>query len=76
VAREFRLTQRERQVLRYAAGGRSIKEIAFHMRVSARDIEYFWRRIFDKLNCRSQLRVMALLLRRACRKQIRRKVRS
>jgi DNA-binding NarL/FixJ family response regulator len=66
VAREFKFTRRESQVLRHAAQGRSIKEIAFQMQVSARDIEYFWRRIFDKLHCRSQLRVMALLLRRAC----------
>jgi len=66
VAREFKFTRRESQVLRHAAHGRSIKEIAFQMGVSAGDIEYFWRRIFEKLHCRSQLRVMALLLRRAC----------
>jgi DNA-binding CsgD family transcriptional regulator len=66
VAREFGLTKREGQVLRHAAGGKSIKEIAFSVGVTARDIEYFWRRIFAKLRCESQLRVMSLLLRRAC----------
>jgi two-component system response regulator FixJ len=65
VAEEFGLSKRERQVLRHAASGRSIKEIAFQVGVSSRDIEYFWRRIFAKLGCNSQLRVMALLLRRA-----------
>src|SRR6478672_12500744 len=65
VAEEFGLTKRERQVLRHAASGRSIKEIAFQVGVSSRAIEYFWRRIFAKLGCNSQLRVMALLLRRA-----------
>jgi DNA-binding CsgD family transcriptional regulator len=66
VARDFGLTKREREVLRHAARGRSTKEIAFAMGVSAGDIGYFWRRIFARLGCDSQLRVMALLLRRAC----------
>jgi DNA-binding NarL/FixJ family response regulator len=66
VAREFAFTRREREVLRHAARGRSIKEIAYQMGVSAGDIEYFWRRIFCRLGCDSQLRVMAFLLRRAC----------
>jgi DNA-binding NarL/FixJ family response regulator len=67
VAGEYGLTTRESQVLRHAARGRSIKEIAFRMAVSAGDVGYFWRRIFSRLGCDSQLRVMALLLRRACR---------
>jgi DNA-binding CsgD family transcriptional regulator len=66
VARDFGLTRREREVLAHAANGNSIKEIAFQVGVTARNIEYFWRRIFAKLRCGSQLRVMALLLRRAC----------
>jgi DNA-binding CsgD family transcriptional regulator len=66
IAAEFGLTTREGQVLRYAADGKSIKEIAVEVGVSARSIEYFWRRIFAKLGCSSQLHVMALLLRRAC----------
>jgi DNA-binding NarL/FixJ family response regulator len=65
VAREFALTKREGQVLRAAARGRSTKEIAFQIGVSGKAIEYFWRRLFDKLGCRSQIEVMALLLRRA-----------
>jgi DNA-binding NarL/FixJ family response regulator len=66
IAHEFGLTKREGQVLRAAARGKSIKEIAFQIGVSDRDIEYFWRRIFDKLGRSSQLAVMAFLLRRAC----------
>jgi DNA-binding CsgD family transcriptional regulator len=73
VAREFAFTPRESQVLRHAACGKSIKEIAFQLGVSAGDIEYFWRRIFAKLGCGSQLCVMALLLRRACTRRSRRR---
>jgi DNA-binding NarL/FixJ family response regulator len=65
VSREYGLTGRESEVLNAAAHGLSTKEIAFQLHLSGKTVEYFWSRIFGKLGCRSQIAVMALLLRRA-----------
>ena len=72
VANEFSLTGRESEVLRAAVRGLSTKEIASEIGISAKAVEYYWRRIFAKLGCRAQIEVMALLLRRACQTNRRR----
>lgn len=73
VAREFSLTKRESQVLRAAVRGLSTKAIAGEIGISGKAVEYYWRRIFAKLGCRAQIEVMALVLRRACRVNRRRR---
>lgn len=73
VAQEFSLTSRESQVLRAAVRGLATKSIAGEIGISAKAVEYYWRRIFAKLGCSAQLEVMALLLRRACRTDRRRR---
>jgi DNA-binding CsgD family transcriptional regulator len=64
-ARDFSLSRRERDVLVAAARGLYTKEIALHLGLSGKTVEYYWARIFRKLECSSQMEVMALLLRRA-----------
>lgn len=66
VAQAYSLSARETEVLVAAAQGRSMKEIAFGLRVSRKTVEYFWVRIFTKCLCRSQIEVMAILIRHAC----------
>jgi DNA-binding NarL/FixJ family response regulator len=65
VAREFLLSKREAEVLAAAALGRCTKEIAFDLGITGKAVEYFWTRIYRKLNCRSQMEVMSFLFRRA-----------
>jgi DNA-binding CsgD family transcriptional regulator len=72
VAGEFSLTRRESEVLRAAVRGLSTKAIAGEIGISAKAVEYYWRRIFAKLGCHAQIEVMALLLRRACQTNRRR----
>jgi DNA-binding CsgD family transcriptional regulator len=67
VSDRYGLTRRESQVLASAAEGNCTKETAVVLGVSAKTVEYFWARLYAKLRCRSQLEVMALLLRHACR---------
>jgi DNA-binding CsgD family transcriptional regulator len=66
VAREFALSNREAEVLAAAAWGRSTKETAADLYLSAKTIEYYWKQILDKFSRRSRLEVMSLLFRRAC----------
>lgn len=47
------LTQREREVLKLIAGGRTSKEIAMRLEISERTAETHRARIMDKLNLRS-----------------------
>jgi DNA-binding CsgD family transcriptional regulator len=65
VSRAYRLTPQEARILQAVTRGQASKEMAFDMGISRRTVDYYWRQIFVKLRCRSQLEVMALLLRRA-----------
>jgi DNA-binding CsgD family transcriptional regulator len=69
---EFHLSPRETQVLFAAAVGQSTKETAADLGISHKTVEYFWSRIFNKLHCRSQMEVMAILLSDACERLSRR----
>jgi DNA-binding NarL/FixJ family response regulator len=66
VARDFGLTERERQVLAAASEGRCMKRIANDLGITDKAVQYFWVRIYEKAGCTSQIEVMALLLRYAC----------
>lgn len=66
VARDFALSNREAEVLAAAAWGRSTKETAADLCLSAKTIEYYWKQILDKFSRPSRLEVMSLLFRRAC----------
>lgn len=63
VADRFRLSQREEEVLAGGACGNCTKETAAELGLSMKTIEYFWSRIYAKLNCHSQAQVLAMLLR-------------
>jgi DNA-binding NarL/FixJ family response regulator len=63
VARKFSLTCQEANVLMAASRGETKKEIAFALGITVRTVEYYWTQIFRKLNCGSQIGVMALLFR-------------
>jgi DNA-binding NarL/FixJ family response regulator len=58
----FRLSEREMQVLQGAAEGRSMKESAAELGLSAKTVEDYWSRIYTKTRRRSQLGVVARLL--------------
>jgi len=65
VARKHSLSRRETEVLVVASTGACTKEVADQLGLSRKSVEYFWSRIYAKLHCRSQIEVMALLLRTA-----------
>ena len=65
VAEERRLSRRECEVLAATARGESTKQIGYALGISAPTVAYYWRQIFRKLGCRSQIEVMSLLFRRA-----------
>jgi DNA-binding NarL/FixJ family response regulator len=67
IAQEFGLSGREEEVLAAAVHGQASKEIAFNLRISRRTVDYYWRQIFNKLSCRSQLEVIVLLFLRAAK---------
>jgi DNA-binding CsgD family transcriptional regulator len=58
-----RLSDRESQVLRSAAEGRSMKEAAAELGISIKTVGDYWSRIYAKTGDRSQLEVVARLLR-------------
>jgi DNA-binding CsgD family transcriptional regulator len=67
VVRQFasvsRLSDRESQVLCRAAEGRSMKEAAAELGISIKTVGDYWSRIYAKTGDRSQLEVVARLLR-------------
>ena len=65
IAREFALSTREVDVLGAAVWGRSTKETAADLRLSAKTVEYYWKKILEKFSRRSRLEVISLLFRRA-----------
>lgn len=65
VVRTYRLSPQEARILQAVSRGQTSNEVAFDLGISRRTVDYYWRQIFNKLSCRSQLEVMALLLRRA-----------
>jgi DNA-binding NarL/FixJ family response regulator len=57
------LSGRETEVLRRAAEGLSMKEIAFELGISTKTVEKYWCRIYEKTGQISQMAVMALMFR-------------
>ncbi len=64
---EHSLSSRETEILSAAARGRSTKEIAAELGISRKTVEFFWTRLYQKLNCHSQLEATAIVLERALR---------
>ncbi len=67
LSREHSLSSRETEILWAAARGRSTKEVAAALRISRKTVEFFWGRLYQKLNCHSQLEAAAIVLERALR---------
>lgn len=63
VADGFHLSRREEEVLVGATRGNITKETAAELGLSVKTVEYFWSRIYSKLDCHSQTEVLAMLLR-------------
>jgi DNA-binding CsgD family transcriptional regulator len=63
-AEECHLSERETDVLRSAAQGLSMKEAAGKLGISAKTVNDYWSRIYAKTGLRSQLAVVAQLLRK------------
>jgi DNA-binding CsgD family transcriptional regulator len=61
-AQQHGLSPQQAAVLRQSAIGLSRKEVAALMGVSPKTVEEHWRRIYGKTGCRSESRVVALLL--------------
>jgi DNA-binding CsgD family transcriptional regulator len=76
IAMDVALTTREREVLRLGCVGLSVKEIAWELAVSPKTVEYFWSRIFEKTNCKSQLQAVANVLESVLGVRARRSIRS
>jgi DNA-binding CsgD family transcriptional regulator len=62
-ARDHALSEREYEVLRSACQGRASKETAYLMKCSRHTVDEYWSRIFRKTGCRSQIAVLATILR-------------
>jgi DNA-binding NarL/FixJ family response regulator len=61
---DHELSERETAVLASAVGGCSMKQTAVHLRISVKTVECYWARIYEKTSGRSQLEVLAKMLRR------------
>ena len=54
------LTEREQQVLRSLAAGRTAKETSLELALSPRTVEHHKRRIYEKLDARNRAHAVAL----------------
>jgi DNA-binding CsgD family transcriptional regulator len=58
----YRLSDREREVIRLAASGLCTKEIGVRLGCATATVHTYWTRIYNKLSCRSREQVLAQLL--------------
>ena len=58
-----RLSEQERAVLAHAIDGCSMKQAAARLGISNKTVESYWTRIYNKTNRRSQLEVIAKVVR-------------
>ena len=62
ITQEYRLTQRESEILRYVALGRSAKYIAEELLISHNTARTHIKHVYEKLNIHSKQRLIDLIL--------------
>ena len=56
------LTNREQECVYFLMQGQTLKEIAYHLDLSPRTVEFYLKNVKHKLNCRTKFEIMRALL--------------